>query len=94
MAVIKILPDTNAYTAFKRGHAEVREIFRHAHTRALNSVVLGELRAGFAAGSKEEWNLNELQAFLARPRVPRLSHKNRLIFFNRLCVILGRFMTP
>ncbi len=70
--MIKILLDTNAYTAFKRGHEAVCEIIRHAHTLALNSVALGELRGGFAVGNKEEWNLHELQDFLSRSRVRQL----------------------
>ena len=74
--MIKILLDTNAYTAFKRGHEGVCEIVRHAHTLALNSVVLGELRGGFAVGNKEEWNLRELQGFLSRPRVQQLTVDN------------------
>jgi len=48
-----ILLDTNAYTAFKLGDAAVVEVVAHAERLCLNSVVLGELLGGFAAGTRE-----------------------------------------
>ncbi len=64
MAVKDILLDTNAYAAFKRDRAEALNIVRRAPRIALNSVVLGELLAGFAAGSREARNRAELQTRL------------------------------
>lgn len=61
--------DTNAYTAFKRGRPEAREIIREATTISLSVIVLGELLAGFAAGDRETLNRVELRKFLASPRV-------------------------
>lgn len=72
MAVIKLLLDTNTYTAFKRNHSDVCDLLRHAHTIALNAVILGELKAGFAFGGKETQNLQELEQFLAKPRIMQL----------------------
>lgn len=64
-----ILLDTNAYTAFMLGEAEVVEVVAHADTLYLNSVVLGELLGGFAAGTREQKNRAELARFLDSPRV-------------------------
>lgn len=64
-----ILLDTSAYTAFMLGEAEVVEVVAHADTLYLNSVVLGELLGGFAAGTREQKNRAELARFLDSPRV-------------------------
>ena len=67
-----ILLDTNAYTAFKLGDAAVVEVVAHAERLCLNSVVLGELLGGFAAGTREAKNRAELAQFLDSPRVELL----------------------
>ena len=64
-----ILLDTNAYTAFMLGEAAVVEVVAHAERICLNSIVLGELLGGFAAGSREAKNRAELARFLDSPRV-------------------------
>ncbi len=64
-----ILIDTNAYTAFMRGDRNIVEVIAHAERLYLNSVVLGELLGGFAAGSREAKNRTELSRFLESPRV-------------------------
>lgn len=69
MALIKIWLDTNAYEAFKRADKSALEILSQAETIGINSVVLGELLAGFAGGGKESKNLAELNQFLQTPRV-------------------------
>src|SRR3712207_755211 len=69
MAVKEVLLDTNAYVAFKQGRTEAVDIVRRASQVALNSVVIGELLAGFAVGSREAKNRAELQQFLAFPQV-------------------------
>jgi tRNA(fMet)-specific endonuclease VapC len=61
--------DTNAYTAFKRGDAAVVEVLQHATDIMVSTTVLGELLAGFAAGSRESTNRRELTMFLDSPRV-------------------------
>lgn len=63
MAIISILLDTNAYTAFKRNKFEALEII------GVNSVIIGELLGGFAFGNKPEINRDELQKFLNSSRV-------------------------
>jgi tRNA(fMet)-specific endonuclease VapC len=64
-----ILLDTNAYTAFMLGAAEVVDVVAHADRLYLNSIVLGELLGGFAAGTREPKNRAELARFLDSPRV-------------------------
>jgi tRNA(fMet)-specific endonuclease VapC len=64
-----ILLDTNAYTAFMLGDAAVVEVVAHAERLCLNSIVLGELLGGFAAGAREAKNRAELARFLGSPRI-------------------------
>ncbi len=61
--------DTNAYCAFKRGDAAIVAVLQHAPRIIVSATVLGELLAGFAAGSREGANRTELASFLASPRV-------------------------
>jgi tRNA(fMet)-specific endonuclease VapC len=65
----RILLDTSAYSAFKRGHPQIRHRLREAAEIHLNPVVLGELRAGFLKGVRPSDNLAELAELLASPRV-------------------------
>lgn len=64
-----ILLDTNAYTGFMCGDQEIVEVIAHAERLHLNSIVLGELLGGFAAGGREAKNRAELAHFLESPRV-------------------------
>ncbi|MBV9788145.1 MAG: type II toxin-antitoxin system VapC family toxin [Chloroflexi bacterium] len=73
MAMKDILLDTNAYAAFKQGQAEIVDIVRRASRIGINSVIVGELLAGFAAGSRQAKNRSELQQFLAAHRVVLLT---------------------
>jgi predicted nucleic acid-binding protein len=65
----RIFLDTSAYSAFKRGHSQIRHRIREASQIHLNPVVLGELRAGFLKGNRLPENLAELAQFLDSPRV-------------------------
>lgn len=60
--------DTNAYSDFMRGDGDRVRVVRAARTIALPLIVLGELRAGFAAGNRESANAANLRRFLASPR--------------------------
>ncbi len=71
--MIRILLDTNAYVAFKRGNADAVEILRHADQIGISVIMIGELLAGFAAGSHKVRNQLELDAFLNSPRVNIIS---------------------
>ena len=61
--------DTNAYSDFMRGVAERVAMVRAVEAIFLPFIVLGELRAGFAAGDRQSANSANLQRFLASPRV-------------------------
>ena len=73
MALRRILIDTNAYAAFKRGDAPTLEILRHAPEIAMSATVMGELLAGFASGGHAARNRRELAEFLHSPRVRQLA---------------------
>lgn len=72
MAIRNILLDTNAYVAFKQGTADAVEVLQHAPRIGLNSIVLGELLSGFAVGTREQENRQEMEQFLASDRVDQL----------------------
>lgn len=61
--------DTSAYSAFMRGHSEVKFALQRAGEIFLSPVVLGELYAGFRRGRHRRKNEVELGAFLSSPRV-------------------------
>ena len=66
---MRILLDTNAYSAFKRGDPDVVEALSKADEILVPTTVLGELRAVFRAGSREAANLRDLEEFFGSPRV-------------------------
>jgi tRNA(fMet)-specific endonuclease VapC len=68
----QLLIDTNVYVAFKRNESKVIELLSQAESIAVNTVVLGELIAGFKGGHRETANRKELDQFLDSPRVEML----------------------
>ena len=68
----RILIDTNIYVAFKRNDPKSVGLIRQAASIAMNSVVLGELLAGFRGGNRDAENRRELDLFLDSPRVAML----------------------
>jgi len=66
---MRILLDTNAYSALLRGHEEVAERVRRAERVVFSTVVAGELLLGFRLGSRLKKNMAELDAFLDNPYV-------------------------
>lgn len=66
---MKILLDTNAYSAIGRGHPAATDVMRRAETLLLSTVMLGEVLASFRRGSNRNQNLADLRRFLAAPRV-------------------------
>jgi tRNA(fMet)-specific endonuclease VapC len=61
LALRSLLLDTNAYSAFKSGNPEALEIIAHAPLIGLDVIVLGELIGGFAGGTREAWNRQQLK---------------------------------
>jgi tRNA(fMet)-specific endonuclease VapC len=68
----QLLIDTNVYVAFKRNEPIIIDLLRQADSIAVNTVVLGELLAGFKGGVREAANRRELDQFLDSPRVELL----------------------
>ena len=69
---MRLLLDTSAYSAFMRGHEEIRVMVRTNEEIFLNSIVVGELMAGFIKGGRRKKNEDELRRFLMSPRVSLL----------------------
>jgi tRNA(fMet)-specific endonuclease VapC len=65
----KILIDTNAYCHLLQGDTEVLDALGRADLAYMSVFVLGELYAGFRAGSKQSTNKGLLERFLNRPTV-------------------------
>lgn len=66
---MKIALDTNRYSDLCRGVQSVVETVESAEQVWLPFIVVGELRAGFAAGSQEIRNEAVLRRFLLKPGV-------------------------
>lgn len=66
---MRLAVDTNSYTDFCRGEAQVRHRLETAETIYLPFIVVGELRAGFAVGSSGSQNERVLGQFLIQPGV-------------------------
>lgn len=65
----RIILDTNIYSAFKRNDSVAVNLLKRAEYIAINTVILGELLAGFRCGTKELQNRLELDQFIDSPRV-------------------------
>ena len=70
---MKVLLDTNAYSALRRGHELVVEQVRSSEEVLLSIVVVGELLYGFRNGSRYEENTRALRSFLDDPNVRLLT---------------------
>lgn len=66
---MKVLLDTNAYSALLQGHELVAEQVRSSEEVLLSTVVVGELLFGFRNGSRYEENARALRSFLEDPHV-------------------------
>lgn len=66
---MKLALDTNRYTDFARGDTSVVEPVETADEVWLPFIVIGELRAGFAAGTQGPRNEAILRRFLMKPGV-------------------------
>ncbi len=64
----RLLLDTSAYSAIRRGDERLRAPVREAQEICLSPIVLGELRTGFLKGEKAAENEALLREFLASPR--------------------------
>ena len=72
---MNIVLDTNAYSELVKGSARVAQAMSRAARVVVPFIVLAELRAGFAVGSKRALNEKQLDVFLAKPGV-EVMHTN------------------
>ena len=68
--------DTSAYSDFNRGDSRLKKWFDADNEILISLTVVGELRAGFAAGSRREINEQLLQRFLDAPNVRTMTITN------------------
>ncbi|MGD8237053.1 MAG: type II toxin-antitoxin system VapC family toxin [Armatimonadota bacterium] len=61
--------DSNAYSLLMAPRESLVRCLQGADGLCLSPIVLGELYAGFELGSRYEWNVARLTAFLALPPV-------------------------
>jgi predicted nucleic acid-binding protein len=69
VVVSKVCLDTSAYSHFKRGTEVVVTLIDCSEWVGVPSIVLGELRTGFALGRRSRENERELAKFLDNPVV-------------------------
>jgi len=87
--------DTVAYSHFKRGEARITRMLDRAEWIGVPVIVVGELCAGFAKGSRAEKNLEELDEFLASPVVETLPVDRRIAeMFGEIIEELRRVGRP
>ncbi len=92
---MKVALDANRYSDLCRGIAEVVDQVARAEKVYLPLIVLGELRAGFQAGSRARQNERILARFLRSPRVRLLLPDEQTSFhYASLFVQLRRQATP
>jgi tRNA(fMet)-specific endonuclease VapC len=66
---VKVLLDTSAYSALRRGHSTTIDVLRRSETVGVCAIVLGELYSGFRAGNRWAENATQLAQFLSKPSV-------------------------
>lgn len=92
---MKVLLDTNAYTALMSDRGNVAEKVRRSEGVLLSSIVLGELLFGFRNGSRYEQNRAQLDAFMANRFVELAPvHLSTAEHFGLVAAQLRRRGTP
>jgi tRNA(fMet)-specific endonuclease VapC len=66
---MRVLLDTDAYSALKRANPAVADLVRRSEGVLLSTVVAGELLYGFRCGNRYERNRDELERFVESPLV-------------------------
>lgn len=69
---MRVALDTNRYRDLCEGDPEITEALEHAEAISVPFVVIAELRAGFAVGSRGRSNERTLRRFLGKPGVSTL----------------------
>lgn len=66
---MRVALDTNRYVDFCRGDRQAQDLLETASLVYLPLIVLAELRAGFAVGTRSQSNERALRGFLRKPGV-------------------------
>jgi len=74
---MNIIIDTSAYSALQRGNQPIKSIFNTAQQIYIPTIVIGELKAGFAFGAKKEQNERLLNRFVADSAVSVVNINDR-----------------
>lgn len=92
---MRLALDTNAYTAFCKGHSKAVDAIQIADEIILPLMVVAELRAGFAVGRKGDENEKTLQRFLNSSRVTiKNPNEDTTYIYARLFAYLRNKGTP
>ncbi|MHB1158199.1 MAG: PIN domain-containing protein [Phycisphaerales bacterium] len=92
---MKVLLDANRYRDLMEGDDDARGRLERAAWIVLSFVTLGELRAGFCAGSRGEHNEQTLGRFLHEPNVTTLwADDQTTTHYARLFAHLRRMGKP
>jgi len=92
---MRLVLDTNAYTAFCKGDAAVADALRRPEEILMPLMVLAELRAGFSVGTRGAENEAVLGRFLATSRVKVIHPDEGTSFvYARLYAFLSKQGTP
>jgi len=70
---MNLVLDTGGYSEFVRGQKRLLKWINSNNTIFVPQIVIGELRAGFAVGTKKAENESLLQRFLDSPNVNTIS---------------------
>lgn len=91
----RVCLDTSAYSHFRRGDPIVVELVTAARQVLLPTVVLGELRVGFALGSQRAKNEQALKEFMSQEVVTVMDvTEETSAFYADVLVALRRAGTP
>jgi predicted nucleic acid-binding protein len=95
MVINRLCLDTSAYSQFKRGHKSSCAAIVSARWIGVPSIVLGELRTGFALGRRPKENDAELDEFLGHPDVHVLAiDEVASRFYAQIIIVLRKKGTP
>ncbi|MFW6388026.1 MAG: type II toxin-antitoxin system VapC family toxin [bacterium] len=92
---MRVLIDTNAYTALLTGDDRIARVLDESDAVLLSSIVLGELYDGFLGGGRNEDNLRILARFREKPRTAVVPVSDTTAeWFAHLKQLLRRNGTP
>jgi tRNA(fMet)-specific endonuclease VapC len=66
---VRLLLDTSAYAAMRRGDQELRRLFPRADEVLLSLIAVGEILYGLHHGSRTVANLEAFERFISQPNV-------------------------